>query len=92
MYNLLMITIWCSAVTGGKTIKQIKLTSDAEDMNEGFLECMTKACKQFDIEMPMWHSKHTKQLNMFRKITFVQDDFIDRLPCDRFVVEITDFS
>ena len=87
-----MITIWCSVIKSGKMQNQKKFTSSIQNMNDAFLECMQNSCKYFDLEMPMWHTKHTKELNQFRKITFLKDDFIDEIPYDKFVVEITEFN
>lgn len=83
-----MLTVWCALRKNGRNVKIHKCSSDQADLSEALLGCMTNTCRVFDIAMPMWHTKHTKQLNMFRKVTFLQDDFVDPFPYDRFVVEI----
>ena len=83
-----MLKLWCSCVAGNKTKRHTTVTSQKTDLNDAYIECLETACKEFDISMPLWHTKHTKQLSMFRKITFLKDDFIDPMPYDKFVVEV----
>jgi len=83
-----VLKVWCKLMKNGKVAKQETFSSNKGDINEDFLSCLQSACKTFDIETPMWHTKHTKQLNMFRKIIFSPDDFIDNIKYDKFIVEI----
>jgi len=59
-------------------------------MDDALLDCLQQICRAFDIEMPLWHTKHTKQLTSFRKATFKKDDFIDKFAYDRLTIEILD--
>ena len=86
--NFKMIKIWCSLRNKDKTVKHVTVESEKDDMTAALLDCLEQACRHFDIEMPMWNTKHTKQLNNFRKVSFSQDDFIDKFPYHRFVFEI----
>ncbi|MEG1656155.1 MAG: hypothetical protein RR292_01590 [Christensenellaceae bacterium] len=83
-----MLTIWAKLITDGKTIKSDTFTSQKSDMAEALLECIEYFSKEFDIEAPMWHTNHTKQLGIFHKATFKQDDFIDRFDYDKFEIQI----
>ena len=87
-----MLTVWCSVQKDGKIKHNKKISISRSNLNEEFIECLSIACRAFDIETPMWHTKHTKQLNMFRKITFLKDDFIDKMPYDKFIIEILDIE
>ena len=83
-----MLILWCSVYENNRIKLQKKTVSEQSDLNDAFIECLNDACKTFDISMPLWHTKHTKQLSQFRKIVFLKDDFIDKMPYDRFVVEV----
>ncbi|MDL2237495.1 hypothetical protein LJC56_06665 [Christensenellaceae bacterium OttesenSCG-928-K19] len=85
-----MITVWGKLWKNGKTIKSDTTTSNKVDMSAAILECIEYFAQKFDIEAPMWHSQHTKQLGLFRKATFRPDDFIDRVDFDRFELQLLD--
>lgn len=85
-----MLTIWSSVYKKEKTIKHITVRSDTDNTDEALLDCLQQTCREFDIEMPLWHSKHTKQLVLFHKATFKKDDFIDKFNFDRLTIEIID--
>ena len=83
-----MLTLWGKVLRNGKTIQSETYTSEKADMSAAILECLEHFSKTFDIEAPMWHSQHTKQLGLFRKATFRPDDFIDKVNFDRFELQI----
>ena len=85
-----MLKIWSSVVTNEKIQKYTTVFSDKKEMDEALLDCLQQLCRFFDIEMPLWHTKHTKQLVAFRKCVFKKDDFIDRFAYDKFIIEILD--
>lgn len=85
-----MLTIWSAVYQKDKPVGHIKVTSQKPDMDGALLECLQQVCQHFDIEMPMWHTKHTKELVSFRKATFKKDDFIDKFKYDRLMIEILD--
>lgn len=83
-----MLRIWGKLIRNGKTIAADTCESEAEDMSEALLECLEHFGRKFDIETPMWHSLHTKQLGNFQKAVFTKDDFIDRINFDRFELQV----
>lgn len=85
-----MLTIWSSVYKKEKLMKHITVQSDNDDMEGALLDCLQQICRELDIEMPLWHSKHTKQLAIFHKATFKKDDFIDKFNFDRLTIEIID--
>ncbi len=85
-----MLTLWGKILKNGKILKSETYTSEKEDMSSAILECLEYFAKEFDIEAPMWHSVHTKQLGLFRKATFRPDDFIDTVAFERFELQILD--
>jgi len=85
-----LLTIWASLYIKEKNKQHLTVTSGREDMDGALLDCLQQICHAFDIEMPMWHTKHTKQLASFRKATFKKDDFIDKFPYDHLTIQILD--
>ncbi len=85
-----MLTLWGKILMDGKVLKADTYTSDKEDMSAALLDGLEHFSKEFDIEVPMWHTAHTKQLGLFRKVMFKQDDFIDKFPYDKFEMQIID--
>ncbi len=85
-----MLTLWGKLIKNGKTLRSDTCSSAKDDLSSAILECLEYFAKAFDIEAPMWHSAHTKQLGLFHKATFKPDDFIDRVDFDRFEIQILD--
>lgn len=83
-----MIKVWGRLIKRGKMIAQDTCTSEKEDMSAALLECIEHFGRKFDMEAPMWHSLHTKQLGGFQKAVFTQEDFIDRINFDRFEMTV----
>lgn len=79
-----MIKVWGQLWKNGKMTASETCESSKVDMSEALLECLEHFGHTFDMETPMWHTVHSKQLGGFQKAVFTQDDFIDRIPFDRF--------
>jgi hypothetical protein len=87
-----VLIIWASVYKKEKSVRHLTVQSEKADMDDALLDCLQQICRAFDIEMPMWHTKHTKQLSSFRKATFKPGDFIDRFAYDRLAIEILDIK
>ena len=85
-----MLTVWGKLIKNGKTIKADTYTSRKDSLESALLECLEHFSRKFDIEVPMWHTNHTKQLGLFHKAVFKPDDFIDSFPYERFEIQILD--
>ncbi len=83
-----MLTVWGKLLKDNKIIKSETYTSDKSDISNALLECLEYFARKFDMEAPMWHTNHTKQMAVFHKATFKKDDFIDSIPFDRFEMQI----
>jgi hypothetical protein len=51
-------------------------------------EAIDEFCKHFDLERPHWFDKNTKELAMFSKTSFHDDQFIETIDFDYFEIEI----
>ena len=85
-----MITAWGKIIRNEKVVKSDTFTSKQQDMADALLECVEHFAAVFDMEAPMWHSQHTKQLGLFHKATFKSDDFIDAVDFDKFELQLLD--
>lgn len=87
-----MLKIWGKIIKNGKLIKSQTYQSDANKLENAMLESLEYFGKTFDIEVPLWQTNHTKQLGVFHKIIFRNDDFIDKIDFDRFEMEVLEYE
>ncbi len=85
-----MLTVWGKLYKDGRALQSGTYTSAKPELSDAILECLEHFAKEFDIEVPMWHTNHTKQMGLFRKATFKADDFVDKFPYDKFELQILD--
>lgn len=85
-----MTKFWGKILIDDKIIQSDTCVMDAKEMSDQLLGCIEYFSRKFDIEAPMWHSAHTKQMGMFKKATFRPDDFIEKVDFDQFVIELMD--
>ena len=85
-----MFRIW------GKVMKNTKFLQDMvveiEDTNmtreEKIMESIDQCCMAFDLQIPMWFDKNTKEMTQFAKTSFHADQFIETIKFDYFEIEI----
>lgn len=83
-----MIRIWGKVIKNNKIIMDDVATSDNEDNFEvAVKECINELCDKFDISKPYWLDTNTREYNRRRKTTFNEDNFIEDIEFDRFIVE-----
>lgn len=83
-----MLIIWSCLYKKDVPAGHVTVKSDRPDTDGALLECLQQICRHFDLELPMWHTKHTKELASSRKATFKKDDFLDQFNYDRLVIEM----
>lgn len=83
-----MLRVWGKLIKNGKTIASDTFESGRDDMSDALLEALEHFGRTFDIETPMWSSVHTKQMGTHQKAVFTSGDFIDRIPFDRFELQL----
>ncbi|HBC97984.1 MAG TPA: hypothetical protein DC034_14480 [Clostridium sp.] len=83
-----MTKLWGKLIKNNRIVKDKVITLDSgEDYQEDLKNCIIKICSEFDIEKPYWLPTNLDEYNRRRKTTFNQDNFIDRFPFDKFVIE-----
>lgn len=85
-----MLKLWGKLIKDEKALLSETYTSEAPELPDALLECIEYFAKAFDIEAPIWHTNHTKQLGIFHKAVFKADDFIDSISFDKFEIQILD--
>lgn len=83
-----MIKIWGKLIKHNKIIKDKVVTAGGgENYQQDLKKCIIVLCSEFDIEKPYWLPTNLKEYNRRGKTIFTQDNFIDRFPFDKFVIE-----
>lgn len=82
--------IWAKCVKDNKICKDVVQEFALARPSDiaGWEAILQELCKPLDIARPIMLSKHLKELTLFGKTAFSEDDFMESLPFDRFRVEI----
>ncbi|HBN84756.1 MAG TPA: hypothetical protein DDZ89_13025 [Clostridiales bacterium] len=80
----------------GKLLKNNRIISMDQAINEDTslnmtrqLEaCLLDLCKSFNIPLPIWMKKNTKEFAHFKKTVFTSEQFLERVNFDSFVIEM----
>ena len=51
-------------------------------------KCLRAVCKDFDISVPIWLDRNTKEFACFRRTTFTPEQFIDQVKFDKLQIEV----
>lgn len=86
-----MLKIWAKVMKSNKIIKDEVVISDIEGgYQENLKMCITESCNKLDISKPYWLPVNLEEYNKRSKTTFSQDNFIEEIDFDRFVIEELD--
>lgn len=80
-----MIKIWGKVVTNEKIVKNKVVKVDTS--NTTFFDMLANLSHQLNIPTPVLLDKHVYDFNVFGICTFKQDDYIEEISFDKFVVE-----
>ena len=81
-----MIKIWGKVVSNEKIVKSKTVKVDTETTT--FFDMLANLSHLLNIPTPVLLDKHVYDFNVFGICTFKQDDFIEEVVFDRFIVEI----
>ena len=75
---------------GTTTIKSavVEVDGKGQSFRDTLEECLINLCKELDIPVPLWLKKNTSELGAFRKTFFSNEQFIEKIPFDRFEISI----
>lgn len=83
-----MLRIWGKIVKNNKILDDDVVVSDLDDTyQENLKSCIVDLCDKFDIEKPYWLPYNVDEYNRRHKTTFNQNNFIDKIKFDKFVIE-----
>ncbi len=68
-------------------IEMVTNDDDSLNMTKQLEDCLLNLCKLFNIPIPIWMSKNTKEFVHFGKTFFTSDQFIEKVNFDKFVIE-----
>ena len=80
-------------VKGHKTIYQKSIEDTcgpSSDFRDKLENCLLAMCKDADIPVPMWLTKNTAELGMFKKTDFFAAQFTEPVKFDRFEIKIAE--
>ena len=81
-----MIKIWGKVITNEKIVKSKTVKVDTETTT--FFDMLSSMCHSLNIPTPVLLDKHVYDFNLFKICTFNQDDFIENISFDKFIVTI----
>lgn len=88
-----MLKIWAKVMKNNKIIKDEVVTSDIEgSYQENLKACITELCNKLDISKPYWLPTNLEEYNKRSKTTFNQDNFIEEIDFDRFIIQELDMK
>lgn len=73
-----------------RTINQVTIekTTEGESFVGDLEWCLVQACKALDIPIPLWLDKNTKEFAKFRQTVFFEEQFIDKVPFNRYQIKL----
>ena len=80
----------------GKLVKNTKIireifvenNDDSVSFADKLEGCLLGLCKELDISAPLWLKKNTKELGAFRKTSFTQEHFVEKIRFDSFEIRL----
>jgi hypothetical protein len=91
--KLKMLKIWGKVIKDNRIIKDEVAISDIEGTYQDNLKaCINELCYKFDISKPYWLPSNLDEYNKRSKTSFNEDNFIEEIDFDRFMIEEIDFK
>ena len=77
-------------IKGNKLIKEasVEKSEDGLPYRDLLEACLLSLCKNLDIQVPIWLKKNTTQFALYRKTSFSEDQFMEKVKFDRFEIKI----
>jgi len=74
----------------GKIVRE--MNSDVPDEGLSFRDklekCLLDICSGFDIPVPLWLKKNTRELAIFRRTFFTNEQFMEKIWFDKFEIKL----
>jgi hypothetical protein len=84
-----MFKVWGKIIIDNKITNAIDL-EDISDMNfeDKRIKAFNDICYAFDLSVPVWLDKHTKEFISFKRVTFYPEDFVENVNFDKLVIDL----
>ncbi|MFT5874480.1 MAG: hypothetical protein ACI8WT_003450 [Clostridium sp.] len=83
-----MLKIWGKLINDNRIIMDEVSMSEIDDSyQENLKACITELCYKFDISTPYWLKSNINEYNKRRKTSFDENNFIDEIQFDKFMIE-----
>ena len=86
MYNESMNKIWGRTIKDGKIKSDFLLETEKFSYNDLY-EYLKIICYNLKIETPIVLKKHQNQFDEYSMTKFTQDDFVDKIDFDSFIIQ-----
>ncbi len=85
-----MFRIWGKLIKNNKFVDDMVYAIENNSMDRGIKirTALDEFCMAFDLQVPMWFDKNTKEMDQFRRTTFHSDQFIESITFDYLEIEI----
>lgn len=80
--------VWTKIYRNNKIVGSHTAESLEQDQGLALLRCMEEICKKLDLAEPIWVSKHSRDLSVFRRTKLYPSDFMEPVSFDYCTVEI----
>jgi hypothetical protein len=79
-----MFKVWGKLISENEIKKSFDVENDtALSFEEKRDNAFEEICYHFDLSVPVWLDKHTKDFISFKRATFYPEDFVEELHYDR---------
>ena len=81
--------LWGKIIKNNKIIKDntVPLIVKDDDYQQALKASIAELCDGFDISKPYWLNKNLNEYNRMGKTTFNENNFIDDIDFDKFIIE-----
>ena len=80
--------LWVKLYKNNKIVASHTAVSEYADAPEALLDCVEQSCKKLDLAEPVFLSKHTRDLSVFRRTKLLPEDFMEPVTFDYCTLEI----
>lgn len=84
-----MIRLWGKIIKNNRIVSHSEYTcNDNIEYQAQLKKCIKELCYKLDLQKPYWLPKNLDEYNKFKKTSFIQDNFIEKIKFDRFEIEV----
>ncbi len=76
---------------GGKIVKEMDSVTpeDGLSFRDKLEKCLLDLCSGLDIPVPLWLKKNTRELAIFRRTFFSNEQFVEKVWFDKFEIKLS---